>query len=402
MKEIKKKTIAIIGGGPAGSYLGYCLAKNGFHPMIFDDSHPREKPCGGGVSCLSIKRFPILHQVPVGKSPENMFLLISPEKQRVLVKGDMASWALPRKEMDGFLLNKAIEQGCDHINEHVKDIAQQDNGWHIKTINGTYSADILIGADGVKSIVRKKIVGPISKDNLSVCYGCYAVGKHDEQGTIKFLKNKRGYAWCFPRHNHLSIGVGVDYQDGKQAKQLFQEFFDEHYSDTTVTSFYGALIPFVKDPNFFDKPCCGQNWLLVGDAAGHVDPLTGEGIPYALWGAELASEAIRRGDILSFDACWREAYGEGLVKACKMHDLFYNPFLLELVFFSASLSKTLSNILYDMLNSIEDNTTISWKLIKNLPRIGKEIIKNKLKQIIIAYTTNSKEITSIGGSWKGK
>jgi len=94
----------------------------------------------------------------------------------------------------------------------------------------------------------------------------------------------------------------------------------------------------VKDPSFFDEPCCGENWLLIGDAAGHVDPLTGEGIPYALWGAELASEAIRRGDILSFDTHWKQAYGKDLINACKMHDLFYNPFFIELVL-SISITK---------------------------------------------------------------
>lgn len=379
MKKPRNQSVAIIGGGPAGAYLGYCLAEKGLYPMIFDDSHPREKPCGGGVSCLSIKKFPLLHQIPIDKSSEDEFRIISPKGKKIVLKGTMASWTIPRQEMDGFLLDAAVERGCNHIKEHVKDVTQLDGRWHIKTTNRTYTADILVGADGVNSIVRKNIIGPISNDNLGVCYGCYAKSKQQEQGSIKFLKNKKGYAWCFPRHDHVSIGVGVDYQDGKQAKQLFQEFFDKYWSHTKITAYYGALIPFVKDPGFYEIPCCGENWLLIGDAAGHVDSLTGEGIPYSLWGAELASDAISNDDIQSFDSLWKNAYGEGLIDACKMHDMFYNPFLLELVLKTASISKTLSTILYDMLNSIEDNANLTRRLLKSLPIIGTEIVRGTFR-----------------------
>lgn len=383
----KKIEYAIVGGGPAGSYLGYCLAKKGLHPMIFDDSHPREKPCGGGVSCLAIEKFPLLHQVPVGKSPEKQFTLISPDGKQVILHGDIESWALPRREMDGFLLEKAVEHGCIHVKEHVNDIELVDDTWKIKTNNGVHTADIIIGADGVKSLVRKKLVGPISNENLGICYGCFADGTKNEKDTIKFLKGKLGYAWCFPRHNHLSIGVGLAFTDGKYVKNVFHEFFKEHYSHTKIISYWGALIPFVRNPDFFNLPCCGDNWLLIGDAAGHVDSLTGEGILYALWGAELAAEAIYDDNLSSFDMLWKEAYGDSLIDACKMYDFFYNPFLLELMLKSASYSKTLSTVLYDMLNSIEDNHNLTRRLLKEVPCICMELLKN-----ILLSKRNIKEI----------
>ena len=74
------------------------------------------------------------------------------------------------------------------------------------------------------------------------------------------------------------------------------------------------MIPTVSDEQFFDRPCCGENWLLIGDAAGHVDPVVGEGIYYAFESAKAAARAICAGDIGSFDSLWKTRYGERLMQ----------------------------------------------------------------------------------------
>ena len=148
MKEIRNKTIAIIGGGPAGSYLGYCLAKNGFHPMIFDDSHPREKPCGGGISSLAIEQFPILHNIPVPKASDNTMKFISTQGFEVTTSSDKESWAVSRRVMDKYLLDKAVETGCKHVKQHVIDVEKHENSWKIKTRQDEYRAKIIIGEIG--------------------------------------------------------------------------------------------------------------------------------------------------------------------------------------------------------------------------------------------------------------
>ena len=73
-----------------------------------------------------------------------------------------------------------------------------------------------------------------------------------------------------------------------------------------------------------------KNWVLIGDAAGHADPITGEGILYALWSGELAVDAIHRNTTKSFDTRWRAEYGHYLIERCKQREIFYNPTMIEL------------------------------------------------------------------------
>ena len=379
MKDTTKKTIAIVGGGPAGAYLGYCLAKNGLHPVIFDDSHPREKPCGGGISVLAIEKFPILFGIPVPKAAGTSMLLISPKGVEIETSIEQESWTLPRETMDKFLLDKAVENGCTLTEEHVIDVQRDNSTWMIRTNRNDYNAEVIIGADGINSVVRKKLCGPIPKQHIGVCYGCFATSDRIETVVMKFLSDIPGYAWCFPRHDHLSIGVGAFSEDRKHIKELFHQFLQEYYPHVKIISNWGALIPNVKDPAFFNQPCCGDNWILIGDAAGHVDPTTGEGITYALWGAELAAQAILEQNPRSFDERWRKEYGKSLIESCKSRDLVYNPFILENTLRLASRSDTLSTFLNRLISNEIQQQNLMRELVKEIPKIGYEYILSKVR-----------------------
>jgi len=370
--------IVIIGGGPAGAYLGYLLGKNGKHPIIFDNSHPREKPCGGGVSVLAIEKFPLLNDIPEQKEPGSDMQLISAKGISVMTQGEKCSWTLSRKKMDKFMIDKAIDIGAKLIEEQVVDVYLKDDIWFIKTKKGEYKSRIIIGADGVNSIVRKKILGPIPKRDLGICYGCFATSEKKELSRIKFLNNGQGYAWCFPRHDHLSIGIGLGQLGTKEIKDIFNEYISTYYPDIKIRSTWGSKIPSIKDPHFYDLPCAGENWIVIGDAAGHVDSVTGEGISYALWSAELASKAILANNPKSFDELWRDEYGEALRESCKMRSTFYNPRLLEFTMNIASKSKTLSTLLNERITNQLPQQDFLKKLIWNFPNILKEYVLEKL------------------------
>jgi len=378
MKE-QIKEIVIVGGGPAGAYLGHLLAKNGIYPTIFDHSYPREKPCGGGISVLAIEKFPFLNEIQEPKAPDNKLELIASEGISVMTSGEKSSWALSRSHFDKFILDKAIESGCKLIEEQVIDVKLKNNIWEIKTKKGMYKAKLIIGADGVNSIVRKKILEPIPKQDMGVCYGCFAKSKKSEATRIIFLKDRQGYAWCFPRHDHLSIGVGLELSDSKDIKKIFNEVISMYYPHIKIQSKWGAKIPLIKDESFYHMSCSGKNWILIGDAAGHVDPMTGEGITYALWSAELASKAIINNDPSSFDMLWRKEYGNNLIGSCKSRDLFYNPSFLKYSIRLANRSKTLSTLLYELITNQIRQDELLGRVVLAAPKTMMEYITSKIR-----------------------
>lgn len=371
--------IIIVGGGPSGAYLGWLLAKQGLKPIIFDHSHPREKPCGGGISVLALEKFPFLNDVPEPKTKDFNFGLISPNGYSVMTSGKKGSWSLSRLIMDKYILDNAIECGCRFIPEKVIDVILKDNIWHLKTKNKEYASKLIIGADGVNSIVRKKIIGPFPKEHLGLCYGCYAVSTKKEQTYIKFLKNKKGYAWCFPRHDHLSIGVGTSSLKTIDIKNIFNEFLSTHYPDVKILSTWGAIIPNIKNDSFFKNNCSGENWLIIGDAAGHVDSVTGEGITYALWSAELAAKAIINNNLKCFDDLWRQQYGNNLSDSCKMREIFYNPWIVETSIKIADKSEVFSSFLYDILTNQLNSNDFLKRIVTDLPKAIKEYILGKIQ-----------------------
>jgi flavin-dependent dehydrogenase len=171
-----------------------------------------------------------------------------------------------------------------------------------------FSAEIIVGADGVNSIVRRKIINPIPPSELAITYGYYIKGSGDES-TIVLLNQIPGYIWVFPHNNTINIGIGTQLRHGAKIKKILNEFLSKNYPQADINSKYAALIPSVENPDFFSINSSGRNWLLIGDAAGHVDPITHEGILYALWSGKLAAEAIAHNLPQEYDVLWRNEYG---------------------------------------------------------------------------------------------
>ena len=370
-----KIPIAIVGGGPAGAHLGYCLAKHGIKATIFDASHPREKPCGGGISALALKKFTFLHELHYDDN-DDWLRLVSPLGKEALVTGEEETSAFSRKRMDMFILNKAIDAGSNLVEERVVDFERSEGAWKIKTDKAAYEADVLVGADGVNSIVRRKLVGPIPKEHLGVCLGVFAKSPRHagEMTTIHFLKGMEGYAWLFPREDDISIGVGTSLENGKHLKAELDKFMKTYAGHTTILSSWGAMLPMPKNEDFLQLPTAGDDWLLIGDAAGHVDPMMGAGITYALWGAEVAAKAIARADVKSYEKMWRSEYGHYIREGIKMRRLISHKTMLEIFIRLSARSRTFGNVMCGLIDSEKDYRTVWRVVLKSVPRILYELI----------------------------
>jgi menaquinone-9 beta-reductase len=323
MPEIE---IAIVGAGPAGSYCAYNLAKQGLKPVIFDHSHPREKPCGGGISPRTLEKFPFLEKFRRNGSTFGEFKLISCIDTKFKSKEFENGFSISRRFLDEQLLDMAIESGTTLIRERVNELKKIGDLWEITTDLRKIFARIVVGADGVNSIVRRKILGPIANKNLAVTYGYLATGVKKEEATIKFLAEIPGYIWVFPGRNISNIGIGSDLENGSRLKTLLDRFIDLNLPQVKIISSYAAMVPSASDVSFFKQYCCGGDWILIGDAAGHVDPISGGGIMYALWDGELAAKAIGSNEADTFDNLWRSEFGHRLEERCKIKNKFYDPF----------------------------------------------------------------------------
>jgi len=116
-------------------------------------------------------------------------------------------------------------------------------------------------------------------------------------------------------------------------------------------------------------PCSGLNWILIGDAAGHVNPITGEGILYALWSAELASRALTEGNPSKFDVLWRGEYYPELVEACRLVRFIYSARVLNFFITRASRSKAAERILAELFTNAQSYRGLVKRVLASLPGI---------------------------------
>lgn len=309
--------IGIVGAGPAGSHLAWRLAGTEHEVLLFDPRAPWEKPCGGGLSPLVGRRFPEVMALPFPRHRPPSLLLRASDGSQVEYPLASEGWAIvSRADLGRALLERALEnRHVRHVRQKVTRLEQSGDGWSLHTSAGkTFSADFVVGADGVHSIVRRRVVGPIPRPHLGLAVG-YRVQGAPDAVLFQTFADLGGYLWSFLRPDHANVGI-VSRLGTLPARELWQrvhQFLDEVCPGAEKLGRYAALLPMAHGLSLWDTPSVGPNWALLGDAAGHAHPLTGEGIAYALWSAELLAEAFVRGEPQLYDDLWRQAYGDGLM-----------------------------------------------------------------------------------------
>jgi len=323
---------AIVGGGPAGAYCASCLAENDIYPVIFDHTHPREKPCGGLVSPFALRLFPFLKRLPIEHSVRNRIYVISPCGKRMCArfrKNEILGFS--RLKLDQYLVKMALDKGAELVNEKVIALERRNHLWRVKTLEQTYIAKTLVGADGVNSLVRRKVIGPLNVRDKGLCFGYLVRGLEKEEITIRFSPYRKGFMWVIPRARHASLGIGsAEIKHSYGLKRELDLFIQRCFPNIEKISKWAALIPNVKDVKTFSVPLAGTNWILIGDAAGHVNPRSGEGILYALLDGDLAAQAVVEKKPQLFDRLWRDAYGWKIFSNIKLGNWVEKKPILEL------------------------------------------------------------------------
>jgi len=314
--------IAIVGAGPAGCYLSHLLTDSEHDVLLFDHRAPYEKPCGGGLSPIVGQRFPDVLALPFQRHRPPRVLLRASDGSQVEQALDFSDWAVvSRAEFGRALLDRALANGrVRHISQQVTNVERSGERWSVRTaVAETFVADFLVGADGVRSLVRRELVGSIPRQHLALAVG-YLVRGAPDAIIFQTYADLEGYLWSFPRVTEASVGI-VARLGAVPPRNLWQrvdQFLGEVCSEGAKSDRYAALLPMAQDPSLWDAPCAGPGWALLGDAAGHVQPITGEGIAYALWSADLLGGAFGQGNPQHYESMWRDDYGAGFGAASTM------------------------------------------------------------------------------------
>lgn len=375
--EKRKFEVAIVGGGPAGSTCGYELAKAGVDVAIFDHSHPREKPCGGAISARILKYMKLPDNVIERKI--DWLFLESPNGSMVKIKSKNAGFFVMRKKMDSWMLQRAKKAGVIIIEEQVIDVNKQNGVWRLYTKKGVLESKFLIGADGINSVVRKKIIGPIPKKDIGHCVG-YHIKHKKEYINSKFQNSleiyfigqpyvSSGYAWIFPKYEHITVGIGSKLGTHNLSISL-EKFLKEHHSTKRIKlegkkHFYSHLVPAIGSLKFLDLPTAGPEWAVIGDAAGHVNPITGEGIYYAVIDGILAARAYKKGDLTVFHKLWKKEYGNDLLYGAIMQKFFYKKIIINKIIATSKTRSSLQKTLVDLIFTRDNYRNILIKLLLN-------------------------------------
>lgn len=394
--------LLIVGAGPAGSFAAELLASRGAKIALFDGRPPAEpKACGGGVTAKALKAWPNLLNA-VGRTIDELDLY-SPSGKRLHLQLDEPFAVYSRVVFDGYLRDRARDAGAQVFAEKVsaRKVKKTEHGWHLSGESGAWSGSVLIGADGANSRLAKMLAGPLSPSDMEVAFGYRAPlpANGAAPTVVAFLPRWVGYAWAFPRPDHISFGIATTqdafehqplddllwrfminyYQQREDAKVNFWK--EEAASSETAAirdrlrstaERYAARIPGLSVTTWDNRTVCGANWALLGDAAGFADPVTGEGIYYALRSAELFAEAYLRKDVQSYETSWRKDFGAELRRAAQMRRRFYGnffgaPFTERMIEFAKG-HRGVKRVLGELVAGDQGYTDLKKKLVKSALR----------------------------------
>jgi geranylgeranyl reductase family protein len=289
---VKKVDVLVVGGGPAGSATAIGLARSGLSVLLADKAtFPRDKPCGGGVTMRAANACPVDIRPVVEDEVDTLELRFkfgtpSPQAMRRPV-----IWMTQRMRLDAFLLDSAREAGAE-----VRQGASVGLGETLSVDGEPISADVVVGADGANGPSAKALALGGSIRHAVAYEGNIAL---DPAGMRRFRRTAlvelgtvpAGYGWIFPKAEHVNVGVGCWPETASQLKSLLATICEGYGLDPDrLADLRGWRLPLRTSKT----AVAGERALLVGDAAGLVDPLTGDGMYECFVSGRAAASDDRR------------------------------------------------------------------------------------------------------------
>jgi flavin-dependent dehydrogenase len=336
---------------------------------VFDPTHPREKPCGGGVTGRA------LALVADALSSDSFDRCVIRSARfagghATVPLDDDALVVTSRTTFDGALLTAAQRAGATVERSRVRDVIISDGGVRVETASGTHRAGVVIGADGVNSLVRRRTVGAFRRDQLSIATGFFAHGVTSEEIVVELLGDPPGYIWSFPRPDHLAVGICAQADAGHTSASLRARAADWIASTGIARGArleaYSWPIPSLDARAFEGLRVSGERWRLTGDAAGLVDPITREGIYFAIASGQWAAESLlKRGAAHTYAVRVRDE-ARDLARAARFKSGFFRPAFTSIMIDALRHSDPLRRVMADLVAGRQPYRTLKWRLLKTL------------------------------------
>ena len=274
--------VLVVGGGPAGSTAAYRLAEGGASVLLVDKAtFPRDKPCGGGLTMRAVQQCPVDPSPVVEEEVDLVELRFRYGDSVVRHAVAPVIRMTQRRKLDAFLLDAARERGVEVREGTTIDVSDAP-------------ADVVIGADGANGTTARAfglgvgiVLGVAYEGNVP--YGVVAKDRYARRAVVELGDIPGGYGWVFAKGDHVNVGVGGWQREGPRIRDYLARLCEAHQLDPgQLESLRGHRLP-MRRPGV---RIATEHALLVGDAAGLVDPMSGDGLYECFVSSKLAAEAV--------------------------------------------------------------------------------------------------------------
>ena len=303
--------VIVVGGGPGGATAAYYLGEAGRRVLVLDkETFPRYKACGGATSLRLLEEFPFDFGPVIESSVKAVTLAIREESVTLHLPESPIRMTM-RADLDEFLLRHAraeVRQG-----DRVKSVLEKSDRVIVTTQKGReFEGRFLVGADGANSVVAhslglrrdKTLLGAIE---VEAPVSPEVFQRFQDAPVFIFGEIGMGYLWIFPKAEHLSVGIGALHPKPGELQATLLKVMERYGIPIHDLAMHGHPVPIYTGR----EKIATARTLLVGDAAGLVDPLSGEGIRFAVQSGHFAAEAILSNRIDRYEARVHRKIGTG-------------------------------------------------------------------------------------------
>ena len=325
--------VIVSGAGPAGSTTARECADRGLSVLLLDKAEfPRDKPCGGGITMRAAALLPFDIAQVVERTVSSVSLTEHQRRPFISPYPKKVTYLTQRSRLDDFLAERAVQSGAVfRQREAVRNVERRKTHVVVRTNESVFEGRTLVAADGANGQTAKLAGIDVRRDHGIALEGNITPpdGVPNEwQNAIglDFGGIPGGYGWLFPKGDHLNIGLGGWQYVGPTLRDRLDKLIRFYgFRPDDMSGLRGHHLPLRQA----GSPLVDGNVLLVGDSAGLVDPLTGEGIYAALWSGIAAARqlvAYLGAEAPDLDG-YRRDMARGLLAELRvsrrMHDVFH-------------------------------------------------------------------------------